>query len=66
MDEPQVWKMPAAPPADVISVRDCDGHQYERYQSDGEMWLDPGAGRVYSWDYLIFNRGPITADELVA
>lgn len=64
MDEPQIWQMPAPPAKYVLTVRDCDGREYERCDDGGSMWLDPGAGKVVSWDHLIYNRQPITAAEL--
>lgn len=63
MSEPEKWSMPVPPPAHVRTVRDADGHELWRYSKDGTMWMDYGDGPAVSWDSLVYNRGPITADE---
>jgi hypothetical protein len=56
------WSMPTPPPPYVLSVRDGDGHEWKRAAEDGLLWHRNGS--VESWDWLIYNRGVITADEL--
>lgn len=64
MMEPMSWSMPKPPPAYVLSVRDEDGYEWERVDDAGLMWRRDLA--LQSWDWLIYNRGIITADEQAA
>lgn len=62
-DEPMTWSVPGPPPAYVLTVVDVDGQEWARLSPVGFEWHLPGRGSE-SWDWLIYNRGPITAGQL--
>lgn len=63
-EPPMRWSMPAPPPVEVLSVRDCDGREWSRESRSGLYWTEGGVGWPAHWDWLVYNRQPLTADEL--
>ncbi len=59
----KTYEMPAPPPSWVKEVRDVDGRAYQRLTEDGEYWRDEGTRTTFGWQELLWNRGPIEADE---
>jgi hypothetical protein len=57
-----VWRIPAPPPDYVLSVLDVDGVEWF---VDGRtrLWSD-GNSEPTSWDWLLWNRGPLTAGRM--
>lgn len=62
MSGAMTWAMPDPPPAYVISVRDGDGREWRRYGNAGTLWAR--GDRIESWDWLIYNRGPLTEGQV--
>jgi hypothetical protein len=62
MNKEMKWGLPAPPPRYVVSVRDADGHEWERADEAGMSWRCGSV--VQTWDWLIYNRGPLTAERL--
>lgn len=58
----KTWKMPDPPPYEVYRIKDRDGREYERVETDGSLWRDAMWTR-WDWDNLVYQRGPIEADE---
>jgi hypothetical protein len=59
----ELWKMPDPPGPTVRSVRDVEGVEWHRSNKAGDLWKD-GTGDRVSWDRLIYEMGPLTADEV--
>lgn len=64
MSKPMTWQMPGPPPANVLSVRDAYGRCWESVADTDGLWWRDDTGKDATWEWLLYHRGQLTADEV--